>query len=69
MQNHNDARSDDNLLTEEQAAAILGVKPETLCSWRHTKKVEIPFCRIGRAVRYHPKELWAFIDANTYRPA
>ena len=40
-----------SLLTTEQAADYLGVKPRTLESWR-LKGIGLPFVKVGRLVRY-----------------
>jgi excisionase family DNA binding protein len=50
------------LLTTDQAADILKVKPSTLVNWRCTKRVALPFVRVGRAVRYRQSEIQAFIE-------
>lgn len=42
----------DPLLTQEQAADRLKVKPKTLEVWRSTKRYNIPFVKVGRLVRY-----------------
>ena len=53
------------LLLTAQAAEILGIKPGTLDNWRSTKRVQIPFVRVGRAVRYRLSDLQAFIERGT----
>lgn len=42
----------DPLLTEQQAAEVLGVKPGTLQVWRCTRRYGLPFVKVGRLVRY-----------------
>lgn len=50
------------LLNDKEAAAILGIKPETLAAWRCTKRVEGPrYVKMGGAVRYPVQEIEAFI--------
>jgi excisionase family DNA binding protein len=48
------------LLTPEEAAAVLRISPRLL--WSRTKAGDIPCVRIGKAVRYSPTALQAFID-------
>ena len=45
------------LLTNEQAAAYLGVSPQTLCVWRSVGRYNLPFLKIGRLVRYRKSDL------------
>jgi excisionase family DNA binding protein len=48
------------LLTARQAAKVLNVCEKTL--WTLTKNGDIPAVRIGRAVRYDPADLRAWIE-------
>lgn len=48
------------LLTPKEAAASLGISQRLL--WSKTKIGEIPCLRIGKAVRYSPTALQAWID-------
>lgn len=48
------------LLSPKEAAAALGISPRLL--WSKTKIGEIPCLRIGKAVRYSPASLQAWID-------
>lgn len=52
------------LLTTEQAAQILCIKPRTLVIWRHEQRSELPFVRIGRAVRYRLLDINSYIEAQ-----
>lgn len=54
------------LLTEKQAAEILGITPGTLTVWRCTKRYNIPFVKVGRSVRYSRESLQAWIDQRTH---
>lgn len=52
------------LLTTEQAASLLGLKPSTLETWR-SRGGGPPFVRIGkRAARYSLEDLDAYIEAR-----
>jgi excisionase family DNA binding protein len=55
------------LLTNAQAATYLGLKPHTLDVWRSTKRVKIPFVRIGTNVRYRQEDLDRFLEKNTVK--
>lgn len=51
-------------LNEKEVASIIGVQHKTLTTWRHTKRVEIPFVKIGRSVKYRVADIRAFVYAN-----
>ena len=53
------------LLTREQAAEYLGVKPQTLAVWASTQRYELPFIRVGRSVKYRQTDLDAFLKRRT----
>ena len=53
------------LLTARQAAAALSISERTL--WGLTVRGELPVVRIGRAVRYDPRDLQAWIDRSKQR--
>ena len=55
----------DPLLTEQQAAEIIGVKPTTLQVWRATKRYPLAYIKAGRLVRYRASAIEAFIEART----
>ncbi len=40
------------LLTTEDVAKLLSMKPQTLAGWRCTGVQPLPFLKLGRAVRY-----------------
>ena len=48
--------------TAKEAAAILGVREETLAVWRSTKRYPIPYIKIGRKVFYRGEDLKQFIQ-------
>ncbi|RPJ34609.1 MAG: DNA-binding protein [Planctomycetaceae bacterium] len=51
----------DDLLTAEQAAAILQLSPKTIKDWLRAGK--LTGCKIGRVWRVKPADLEAFIQA------
>lgn len=58
----------DRLLTEAEAAELLGLKQNTLNNWRCTHRVPLPYVRVGRAIRYRLADIQAFIERGTVRP-
>ena len=55
----------DPLLTEQQAAERLGVKPTTLQVWRSTRRYPLAFVKVGRNVRYRSSALERFLTERT----
>lgn len=58
--------NDTELLTTDQAAQLLAVKPSTLTTWRCTKAVEIPYVKIGHLARYKKADLLRFIEDHLH---
>lgn len=52
-------------LTPAETAAILGVKAETLCIWRCTRRYALPFIKISRKVFYRGADVQKFIESRT----
>jgi len=61
----------DQLLTTAQVAEILGVSEGTLSTWRCTRRVEVPYLKIGGRVRYKRSEVeaWARTQRQVGTPA
>ena len=57
------------LLTTEQAGGRLGLAPATLDNDRCDGRLGVPFVRMGRAIRYRPIDLDAWVSARVVRPA
>ncbi len=53
------------LLTADQAAEFLGIKPQTLSIWRSTGRYSLPFVKVGRCVRYRREDLNRFLAERT----
>lgn len=53
------------MMTREEAADYLGVRPQTLSVWATTGRYDLPFVRVGRCVRYRLSDLDAFIASRT----
>ena len=49
------------LLTPEDVAEITGLALDTLAQWRSRRR-GIPYLKIGRAVRYDPAEVQAYLE-------
>lgn len=57
-----------SVMNEDQAAAILGVKPQTLAVWRSTGRYDLPFVRVGRLIRYRRADLEAWLEKRAVGP-
>ena len=58
----------DALLTEHEAAYLLGISVRTLQAWR-TRNSGPPFARLGRLVRYRRSMLEDWTKSNTQTAA
>ncbi len=56
-----------HLLSREEAAKFLGIKPETLNAWSHHKRYNLPYVKVGRCVRYKYSDLLEFIEKRTQK--
>lgn len=62
MNTMNSAKTNERLLlNSREAAGMLGISPRTL--WELTNLARIKAVRIGRLVKYDPRDLMAFIDS------
>jgi excisionase family DNA binding protein len=52
------------LLTTEETAAYLGVKPQSLAIWR-LRGENLPFVKVGRLVRYRRSDVEKWIESRT----
>jgi excisionase family DNA binding protein len=57
-----------NLMSPDEAAAMLGVTVGTLQVWRSTRRYPLPFVKSGRKVMYRIEALQAFIESRTISP-
>ena len=53
------------LLTREEAAAYLDVKPQTLAVWASAKRYGLRFVKVGRCVRYRKSDLDTWLSQRT----
>lgn len=56
--------NDEHLLNTKQAAELLALHERTLIQDRSSGRLNIPFIRLGRAIRYQPTDLREFIETN-----
>jgi len=56
------------LLDEREAAAFLNISRKTLATWRSERRYSLAYVRIGRAIRYEPAALLAFIERRRVKP-
>lgn len=52
-----------HLLDEKQVANLLGLSVQTLRNDRAGRR-RIPYVKMGKAVRYRPEDVQAFIEGN-----
>lgn len=52
------------LLTRKAAAEYLGIKEQTLSSWATSKRVALPFVKVGRRAMYRLADIEQFIESN-----
>jgi excisionase family DNA binding protein len=53
------------LLTRNEAAELLGVRPQTLAVWAITGKYGLPVVKVGRSVRYRMTDLERWLESRT----
>ena len=57
------------LLSRSEAAAYLGLKPQTLATWAVTGRYGLPMVKVGRSVRYRVTYLEAWLAERTVGPS
>ena len=55
----------DPLLTAAETAKRLGIQEQTLAVWRSTRRYDLAYVKVGKAVRYAESVIDAFIEKNT----
>ncbi len=55
----------EELLTREEAATYLGLRPQTLATWTCEGRYNLPFIKVGRSVRYRRSDLDAWLASRT----
>jgi excisionase family DNA binding protein len=56
---------DSPLLTREEAAAYLGLKPQTLAVWASVGRYGLRFVKVGQRARYRKADLDEFLERRT----
>ena len=59
--------TDNNILTQEKAAELIGVKPTTLQAWRHFGRGPT-YLKIGRSCFYRRADIETWLDAQAVVP-
>ncbi len=60
------ATFDDALLDTEGASKLLKIPASTLVKWRSTGQYNVPYIKIGHAVRYRRSDLLNYIDGHRH---
>lgn len=56
------------LLTREEAAKVLGVRPQTLAVWHCTGRQRLPVIKVGGRCRYRLDDLERWLAERTVIP-
>ena len=54
------------MVNTKRAAELLGVSVMTLAQWRHHKRYQLPYVKIGNRVMYKVSDLGKLIDSRTH---
>jgi hypothetical protein len=65
---HQKGRALERLLSTEEVAEVLGRPPRTLRQWRYLG-VGPTYLKVGAAVRYRPRDVEAWLEAQEQEPA
>lgn len=58
----------ESLMTTEQLAKLLSTKPESIAAARAAGRLQLPYIKLDRLVRYRREDVDAFLAAHTVRP-
>ncbi|MCC6425033.1 MAG: helix-turn-helix domain-containing protein [Phycisphaerales bacterium] len=56
------------MLNTREAAEMMGMRPQTLAAWRCEKRLQLPYVKVGRTVRYRLADIENFLDIGTVSP-
>jgi hypothetical protein len=54
-----------HLLSREQAADYLGIRPQTLAAWHCAGRYALPVVKVGRLAKYRLADLEHFLSVRT----
>jgi excisionase family DNA binding protein len=57
-----------SMLTTKEAAEFLGIRPSTLNVWRSSGTVNVPYIRVGTAIRYRLSDLEEYVSKRRVMP-
>lgn len=63
--NKSDSHNLNKLLPDIQTAKILDTTTGTLAVWRSTGRIDLPYIKVGKNVRYRYGDILDFIDRHT----
>jgi predicted site-specific integrase-resolvase len=63
-----DSGSQGKMLNTREAAEMMGMRPQTLAAWRCEKRLQLPYVKVGRTVRYRLADIENFLDIGTVSP-
>lgn len=57
-----------DLLTPDAVSRLLGCSVQTLAAWRSTGRINLPYVKISKLVRYRRSDVDEFLRARTTAP-
>jgi len=55
------------LMTRQEVAQLLEIKTQTLAKWASTKRYDLPYIKVGKAVRYRRSDVDYYLACNTVK--
>lgn len=52
-------------MTRKEAAHLLGIKEQTLAKWASVGRYDLPYIKVGKAVRYRRADIESYLTRNT----
>jgi excisionase family DNA binding protein len=65
IQTQVDSAEPPRMMTRLQAAEYIGLKKQTLDAWACAGRNDLPYVKLGRAVRYCREDLDAWLERNS----
>lgn len=57
------------LMNTDQVAEMLGLASHTLAVWRSEGRMDLPYIKLGRSVRYLTSDVLEYLDKQRIDPA